>query len=136
MTLLIPEKTYHVRSVNVAKCKLLTIHRGVCCCVSYTSTASWVATAYTIRYGKANAGCGPKVSEPLSVSAGLGEDIGLTGSVIEVKMVLECGGGSMNELVVGVLELTIGSGKDGIASSAEEVSKVMWLVAFEDCRCV
>lgn len=32
--------TYQVKSVKVAKCKLLTIHSGVCCCVSYTKTAS------------------------------------------------------------------------------------------------
>ena len=36
---------YQVRSVNVAKCKLLTTTIGVICCVSYTSTASCVATA-------------------------------------------------------------------------------------------
>lgn len=40
---------HHVKSVNVAKCRLLTTHNGVCCCVSYTNTASCVATAYTIR---------------------------------------------------------------------------------------
>ena len=31
---------YHVRSVNVAKCRLLTTHIGVCCWVSYTMTPS------------------------------------------------------------------------------------------------
>lgn len=28
------EITHHVRSVKVAKCKLLTTHKGFCCCVS------------------------------------------------------------------------------------------------------
>lgn len=28
------EDTYQVRSVKVAKCRLLTTHRGVCCWVS------------------------------------------------------------------------------------------------------
>ena len=37
--------TYHDKSENVAKCKLLTTHSGVVCCVSYTKTASCVATA-------------------------------------------------------------------------------------------
>lgn len=36
---------YQVRSVKVAKCKLLTTTIGVICCVSYTRTASCVATA-------------------------------------------------------------------------------------------
>jgi len=34
-----------VRSVNVAQWRLLTIHSGVCCWVSYISTESSVATA-------------------------------------------------------------------------------------------
>lgn len=37
--------THQVRSVKVAKCKLLTTMMGVICWVSYTSTASCVATA-------------------------------------------------------------------------------------------
>lgn len=39
------EATNHVRSVKVAKCRLLTTMMGYICCVSYTSTASCVATA-------------------------------------------------------------------------------------------
>lgn len=35
----------HVRSVNVAQCRLLTMQIGVCCCVSYRRTESCVATA-------------------------------------------------------------------------------------------
>lgn len=34
-----------VMSVKVAKCKLLTMHSGFCCCVSYIWIASCVATA-------------------------------------------------------------------------------------------
>lgn len=43
------KNTHQVKSVNVAQCRLLTTHIGVCCWVSYNSTESWVATAYTIR---------------------------------------------------------------------------------------
>lgn len=46
------------------------------------------------------------------------------------------GGGSMNELLPGTLELTIGSGKEAIASSADDVSIVICFVDFDGCRCV
>jgi len=38
-------QAYQAKSVKVAQCRLLTMQRGVCCCVSYSSTESWVATA-------------------------------------------------------------------------------------------
>lgn len=37
--------TYQARSVKVAQCRLLTMQIGVSCCVSYSRTESWVATA-------------------------------------------------------------------------------------------
>ena len=78
-----------------------------------------MATAYTIRYGKAKAGIGPGLDASRSV--GLGDDKGLDGSLV---IEFECtrGGGSMNvDEVVG----TIGSGRAGI-SPAPEVSMVMF----------
>lgn len=42
------------------------------CCVSYTNTASCVATAYTIRYGNENAVGGAG----LSFSPGFGDEVG------------------------------------------------------------
>lgn len=78
------------------------------CCVSYTSTASCVATAYTILYGNEKAGGGP-----LSVSPGLGEEVGLLDSA---RTDSECvsGGGSMND---GGCDVTAASGSGGIASA-------------------
>lgn len=46
------------------------------------------------------------------------------------------GGGSMAESVLGALDGTAGSGKAGIASSADEVSIVIWVVVFGAGRCV
>lgn len=38
-------RSYHVKSVNVAQCRLLTMQIGVCCWVSKRRTESCVATA-------------------------------------------------------------------------------------------
>lgn len=115
--------TYHVRSVKVAKWRLLTDTMGVSCCVSYTSTASTVATAYTMRYGRAKTGLGPGVKVE-SISVGLGEDVGREDSMGEGMV---GGGGSIAECVEGFDESTE-SGRGGIASSADEVSIVMLAV--------
>jgi hypothetical protein len=98
--------------VNVAQCKLLTTHRGVCCCVSYTRTESSVATAYIMRYGKQNAIVGPGVEAFASSSRGF---------------VLGDGGGSMTECD-GDLGATAGSGRAFAKSSDDEVSIVICFV--------
>jgi hypothetical protein len=110
----------HVRSVNVAKCKLLTTHRGVCCCVSYTRTASCVATAYTILYGNEKTGLGLWPAEAPSFSAFLDAVLALDDSLAE-----GVDGGSIESLSgVGFVE-TAGSGRDAKDSSPEEVSSVI-----------
>lgn len=83
------------------------------------NTASCVATAYTIRYGKANAGVGTT----LSPSLGFGDEVGLASSFGDGMIALVGGGGSIAE-GFGDLEGTTGSGKAGMASSAEAVSIV------------
>lgn len=91
--------------------------------MSYTKTASCVATAYTIRYGRANAGGGPGLWGSASVTVlGEGADVASVKEEVAVK-----GGGSIK-----VVEVcgTIGSGNSGISSLADEVSIVMWLVGF------
>jgi len=102
--------TYQVRSVKVAKCKLLTMHNGFCCCVSYTWTASCVATAYTIRYGRLKAETGPGgglAGADVSLSLGLGEAAVILG---EGDGALVNGGGSIDACEVGALEGRAGSG--------------------------
>ena len=121
--------TYQVRSVKVAKCKLLTMHKGFCCCVSYTCTASCVATAYTIRYGKLKAETGPGgglPGVPTSPSTGFGDAAATLG---EGEGALVSGGGSMEAFEVGALDGMAGSGNAGISSSADEVSMVICFVA-------
>lgn len=111
--------TYQVRSENVAKCRLLTTHNGVVCCVSYTNTASWVATAYIIRYGSAKAEAGP-----LS-SSGAGDDVGLEPSTLCEVWCASCGG-SMKVEGCSVFRVgTTDSGNNGISSPAEAVSIVI-----------
>lgn len=97
--------------------------------MSYTSTASCVATAYTTRYGIANAGVGPCI-EAGSVSVGLGEDVGREDSIGEGAV---DGGGSIAECVEGFDESTE-SGKGAIASSADEVSIVILAVVLVEER--
>jgi hypothetical protein len=46
------------------------------------------------------------------------------------------GGGSISEFVVDVREGTAGSGKEGMVSSAEDVSIVICLVGLHARRCV
>lgn len=91
--------------------------------MSYTNTASCVATAYTTRYGRANAGGGNVIDGLCSPSIGLGEEVGLvcsTGDAIGAG-----GGGSIDEEFLGCLEGNIGSGNAAIASSEDEVSMVI-----------
>jgi hypothetical protein len=90
--------------------------------------ASWVATAYTIRYGKANAGAGPAEFTPDSGS--LGEDVGLPISLVDGMAMFEGGGGSIDEEEVGNVDGIMESGSAGIASSAEDVSNVICTVGF------
>lgn len=80
-----------------------------------------MATAYTIRYGNANAGLGPAgmdVVSVLKVRPMGSEDGG--------------GGGSMTEGTGDGLER--GSGSDGIASSDDEVSIVICFVTGGEVR--
>ena len=104
------QSSYHVKSVKVAKCRLLTTHSGVCCWVSYTKTASCVATAYTIRYGNAKTGAGlalAGVSSPSAFFETLVDD-----------------GGSIDFSAEESAETT-GSGRDANVSSPDEVSMVI-----------
>jgi hypothetical protein len=114
----------HVRSVKVAQCRLLTIHRGVCCCVSYKRTESSVATAYTIRYGNEKAIVGPCVFAFVSTSKVLtfGDEVGPEGAVVWGIG----GGGSIIECAGDFG--TTGSGSSAIVSSADEVSIVIFFV--------
>jgi hypothetical protein len=75
---------YQVKSVKVAQCKLLTMQSGVCCWVSYRRTASSVAAAYIILYGRLNAIVGPWVEALVSTSNGfgLGDEVGPEGSLV------------------------------------------------------
>lgn len=123
------KNSYQVKSVKVAQWRLLTIQRGVCCCVSYRRTESSVATAYTIRYGSEKAIIGPCVDAFTSTSNGFGfgDEVGPDGS-------LDCatgGGGSMIECD-GDLG-TIGSGSADIMSP-DDVSMVICFVAGGDFR--
>ena len=77
-----------------------------------------------MRYGSANAGVGAVLDEPDSPSMNLGDEVGLGISLGDGIETLE-GGGSMAECVVGGLDGTAGSGKAGMASSADEVSIVI-----------
>lgn len=76
-----------------------------------------------------------------AVSGSRGEEVGRAISLGEGMTVAEeldrsrkLGGGCMFD--EGVVVGTTGSGRAGIASSAEEVSKVMLTVGFEPCRSV
>lgn len=77
------------------------------CCVSYTYTASCVATAYTIRYGNANAVGGVV----FSFSPGLGEEVGRLDS-LRIDSEWASGGGSIND----ECDIMAASGSGGIAS--------------------
>ena len=103
---------------------------GVCCCVSYSKTESWVATAYTIRYRSAKAALGPGVCTPVSRLKPLDDDI-------EPSAVADAGGGGGSMTEDGAGEgLDSGSGNDGIGSSADEVSIVMCFVTGGLCLSV
>lgn len=126
--------TYQVKSVNVAKCRLLTTHKGFCCWVSYTYTASEVATAYIIRYcrPKAKGGPGGKFCVGVdSESEGLGEAaLNMLG---EGEGALVKGGGSIPEFDAAFVG-TAGSGRARISGSAAEVSTVICFVVCVLCR--
>lgn len=87
-----------------------------------------MATAYTIRYSRENAGFGPGVDElvsPLVGVAPLASPAADDGG----------GGGSMTERAgVGFGIGSTGSGRASMGSSAEEVSMVMWRVVGGDWR--
>lgn len=100
---------------------MLTTQIGVFCCVSYKSTESCVATAYTMRYPSENAGFGPGIAALVSTVRGL-EVAGDASGPADVGG----GGGSMTG--AGDEGLESGSGSDGMSSSAEDVSIVMCFV--------
>lgn len=114
--------TYQAKSVKVAQCRLLTTQIGVFCCVSYKSTESWVATAYTMRYPNENAGFGPGVVALVSTVKGLDVDGDASGTA-------GAGGGGGSMTGTGDVGLDSGSGSDGMSSSADEVSIVMCSVS-------
>ena len=120
--------TYQHKSVKVAKCRLLTTHSGVCCCVSYTNTASCVATAYTILYGNANAGCGPSETVFGSASCDLGDGALVLGAGVGTPVTPVTGGGSMAVCVDAGFWATMGAGRGGMSSAVEDVSIVMFWV--------
>ena len=99
-------------------------------------TASDVATAYTIRYGRLKAEMGPGGGLPevaRSDSIGFGDaDVRLG----EGEGALVSGGGSMDACEVGALDGSAGSGSAGISSSIDEVSIVICLVGGIDWRSV
>lgn len=84
-----------------------------------------MATAYTMRYGSANAGGGPIGGAVNSASCGLGDAV-LTADNGNCAVVVE--GGSMVETEEGVTEGKTGSGRGAISSFAEEVSTVICFV--------
>jgi hypothetical protein len=84
-----------------------------------------------MRYGNANAGGGPDVDEPFSPSCDFGE---AEASPVDEKEVPAIGGGSMSELAEVNRAGRAGSGKDGIVSSAEDVSTVINFVGLEVLR--
>lgn len=91
-----------------------------------------MATAYIIRYGRANAGIGPGIIDPPSVS-GLLDEVCELGSPVEVDAVDSNDGGSI-EFVVDIPDETAGSGKEAMASSPDDVSTVMCFVGCELLR--
>lgn len=89
-----------------------------------------MATAYTIRYGRAKAGLGPGVEALFSAAAPFEGAAPSAAALVEVSV--GSGGGSMTEGVADGLET--GSGRDGMVSSADEVSMVTCLVTGGDWR--
>ena len=87
-----------------------------------------------MRYGRAKAGAGPGALTLLSASRG--EEVGRPMSLGDGIAVVAAGGGCMAEKELGIEVGTIGSGRAGIASSADEVSIVIWTVGLEVGRCV
>ena len=75
------------------------------------------------------------LDELVSASTTLGDDVGLGISLGDGIEMFD-GGGSMAECVIGALDGTAGSGKAGMASSADEVSMVICVVALIVVRCV
>lgn len=89
-----------------------------------------MATAYTIRYGRAKAALGPGVDAFVSVDTPFGG----APSAAVVEAGVGSGGGSMTDAVVDVDALETGSGREGMVSSAEDVSMVTCLVTGGDWR--
>jgi len=78
-----------------------------------------------MRYGRLNAGVGPAGGPAeVSLSIGLGDGADMLGEG-EGALV---GGGSMEECDVGGLDPIMGSGREGISSSVDDVSIVICFV--------
>lgn len=97
-----------------------------------------MATAYTIRYGRAKAGLGPGVDALFSVAvAPFDEEVPSAAAAAGTAVVEDgvgSGGGSMTDAAATGLET--GSGREGMVSSAEDVSIVTCLVTGGDWRSV
>ena len=83
-----------------------------------------------MRYGSAKAEACPGAGL-CSFSLGLGDEVGRVSSGVSKEAV---GGGSIAECVIGCFDGIIGSGKAGMASSAEDVSIVILVVDLGDGR--
>lgn len=92
-----------------------------------------MATAYTIRYGRAKAGLGPGADTLFSTAAPFDEAVpsAAAGAAV-VEDGVGSGGGSMTDGAAAGLET--GSGREGMVSSAEDVSIVTCLVTGGDWR--
>ena len=66
----------------------------------------------------------------------MGEETGRAGSRGEGIEIWAVGGGSMGDGAAAAFVGTAGSGRAGMASSAEDVSIAMEVVGFDVCRCV
>jgi hypothetical protein len=99
-------------------------------------TESWVATAYTILYGREKMGLGPGEGEELAGVAGtsgfscFGLDVGVSeGFSAAARAVGFAGGGGGSIPGAVSAGFATGSGSDSIVSSEEEVSMVRFSVA-------
>jgi hypothetical protein len=96
-----------------------------------------VATAYTIRYGRAKAGLGPGVDALFSAAVAPFDEAVPSAAAAGAAVVEDgvgSGGGSMTDAAATGLET--GSGREGMVSSAEDVSIVTCLVTGGDWRSV
>ena len=84
-----------------------------------------MATAYTIRYGRAKAEGGPSEGGTVSDSAGFGDAPRVLG---DGEGTPPTGGGSIDDKEGGALDGRIGSGSGAMSSEVEEVSIVICFV--------